>query len=643
MRLHSLRIVNYRSFSDLTVRFDQYTCLVGQNGSGKSTILSALNVLFRNASASPTPVTQLTEEDFCCRNTKNPIAIIATFSELTPSEQADFQAYYRQDSLIISTKATWDPISQRAEVRQYGVRMVIKDFAPWFELLAENAKASELKNLFAELTSKHPTLNPASTKADMEKSLRSYEESHTELCEPIDSEDQFYGWSRGENRLRKYIQYVFIPAVKEAQSEQTEAKSSALGELLQRTIRAKLDFETPIKELKAETDAKYRLLIDSQQILLGEATDALKGRLQQWAHPDAKLSLEWQFDPEKSVTLSDPIAKAMVGEGAFIGEVSRLGHGLQRSYIVALLQELAATASTNKPTLLLGFEEPELYQHPPQAQHLATVLQSLTEGNSQVIVATHSPYFISGRNLESIRLLRRSSSSGKSSCTSLTMERISHLIAESLGETPAKPTEMMAAIEQIVQPSQRELVFCGLPILVEGQEDIAFIATYMKLRGSWDEFRRVGGHFVVAEGKTNLSRPLAIANELQIPAYVVFDGDSNLVKPDEVKKNKRDNGCLLSLCGLQNANPNSSSTLIEKCMTMWATNIGDAVRLDLGSNIWDKAENEIRAKHGLRNNVRGKNTLLISATLEEIWNSGGRSRSLDSLCTAILKLPTLTP
>ena len=223
------------------------------------------------------------------------------------------------------------------------------------------------------------------------------------------------------------------------------------------------------------------------------------------------------------------------------------------------------------------------------------------------------------------------------------MERISHLIAESLGETPAKPTEMMAAIEQVVQPSQRELVFCGLPILVEGQEDIAFIATYMKLRGSWDEFRRVGGHFVVAEGKTNLSRPLAIANELQIPAYVVFDGDSNLVKPDEVKKNKRDNGCLLSLCGLQNANPNSSSTLIEKCMTMWATNIGDAVRLDLGSNIWDKAENEIRAKHGLRNNVRGKNTLLISATLEEIWNSGGRSRSLDSLCTAILKLPTLTP
>jgi putative ATP-dependent endonuclease of OLD family len=635
MRLQSLRIANYRSCDDLTVSFDRYTCLVGQNGSGKSTILSALNVLFRNAAASPTPVLELTEEDFCCRNTAKPIVITATFSELTPTEQADFQAYYRQDALIISAKATWDTGSQKAEVRQYGARMVMKDFAPWFVLFAANAKAPELKTAFAELIEKHPDLTSATSKSDMEASLRAYEESHAELCEQIESEDQFYGWSRGENRLRKYFQYVFIPAVKEAQSEQTEAKSSALGELLQRTIRAKLDFETPIKVLKAETDAKYRELIDSQQNALGDATKALQSRLQHWAHPDAKLKLEWQFDPSKSVALSNPVAKALVGEGAFLGEVSRLGHGLQRSFIVALLQELAAGSPIDTPTLLLGFEEPELYQHPPQAQHLSTVLQSLAEDNAQVVVATHSPHFISGRSFESVRLLRRSTASGTSTCSSLTMDRISRLIAESLGKAPVPPTATMAAIEQILQPSQRELVFCGLPVLVEGQEDIAFIATYMNLRGSWSDFRRVGGHFVVAGGKTNLSRPLAIANELQIPAYVVFDGDSNLMQPQDVANNKRDNGCLLSLCGVPTADPHSSTTIGESRVTMWGTNIGDAVRSDVGADKWRTMEEATRVTHGF-SGVRGKNSLLVSATLEAIWDGGGRSAALDGVCKAIL-------
>lgn len=51
MRLTEIKIKNFRSFEDETIAVDDYTCFVGPNGTGKSTVLQALNVFFRNTSA----------------------------------------------------------------------------------------------------------------------------------------------------------------------------------------------------------------------------------------------------------------------------------------------------------------------------------------------------------------------------------------------------------------------------------------------------------------------------------------------------------------------------------------------------------------------------------------------------------------
>jgi len=52
MKLSKLRIENFRSFKDETIYFDDYTCLVGANGAGKSAVLTALNVFCRNNASS---------------------------------------------------------------------------------------------------------------------------------------------------------------------------------------------------------------------------------------------------------------------------------------------------------------------------------------------------------------------------------------------------------------------------------------------------------------------------------------------------------------------------------------------------------------------------------------------------------------
>ena len=109
-----------------------------------------------------------------------------------------------------------------------------------------------------------------------------------------------------------------------------------------------------------------------------------------------------------------------------------------------------------------------------------------------------------------------------------------------MGESPSSPTSLMARIAQIMQPSQNELYFTRIAILVEGIEDIAFISTHLQLSNRWSQFREFGCHFVVGDGKTSLSRALAICKELDIPAFVVFDSDAHQKKANDIKNNKRD-------------------------------------------------------------------------------------------------------
>ena len=93
MKLTELRIENFRSFVDETIRLDDYTCLVGANGSGKSVVLMALNVFFQENDATVTNVRVLSEEDFHHKQTNRPIKITATFEELSEIRKLPVEAF----------------------------------------------------------------------------------------------------------------------------------------------------------------------------------------------------------------------------------------------------------------------------------------------------------------------------------------------------------------------------------------------------------------------------------------------------------------------------------------------------------------------------------------------------------------------
>lgn len=633
MKIHSIRIQNFRSYADETIIFDDYTCIVGPNGAGKSTVLTALNVFFRQHKDSKTDLIKLTVDDFHHKNTSRPIAITVTFKNLSEAAKSDLSDYVRQEQLIITCIARFDENTGRAEVKQYGQRLGIEEFREYFEADKSGAPAKELSDIFNRIRERRPELEGARTKDQMVASLHSYEASHPDQCILIPSEDQFYGATKGANRMAPHIQWIFVSASKDPSEESYESKTSALGQLLARTIREKVDFEGQIHDLKLRMEAEYKAILESQQIALDTISKSIEQNLKLWAHPNATARLRWTNDEEKSVRVDEPWATILLGEREFEGDLVRFGHGMQRSYLLTLLQLIAQTDSQNSPTLVMGIEEPELYQHPPQARYLSELLQSISNSGSQIVVCTHSPQFIPGDQFDQVRLIRESGSPAYSRATSVSYQELAEKLKVT-NKSEAKESGVLAKLYPTINPQISEMYFCQKLILVEGIEDIAYIMTTLEINNKLNDFRAAGAHIIATGGKSEIIRPLAIALILNIPVFVIFDADTHNINEAQIQMHKNDNQSILNLLGYSDESNWPESNIFKDNLIVWKSCLTECVK-DEGGQHWASALDKSRSYYG---NSQGltKNPLAIARAITDLANQKISLPSLDLACKAII-------
>lgn len=639
MRIKSVRIHNFRGFEDETITFGACTCLVGPNGAGKSTVLSALNVFFQEASGA-TDVAALTAEDFHGGNTTSPVQITVTFDQISEAAKQDLAHYVRHGQLVITSVATFDPQTNKAAVAQWGERLVFKQFAPFFEDEKNKATVEPLRERFFQVIQglpEFPDLGKKPTKVSMMEALRAFEEARPEICESQTSTDHFYGVGRVKGKLEPYVQWVYLPAVKDASVEAEEAGNTALGKLLQRTVRQKVNFDDALEELRTRTRAEYDALLQKQQGALQEISESLAKRLAVFAHPDASLMVEWLQGSEKSVSIGDPRATIKAQEGSFKGSMTRFGHGLQRSFLLAILQELASVETVTstekdveKPTLILGCEEPELYQHPPQARHLSGVMRALASLGNQIMLTTHSAYFVLGEEFEEIRLIRRDRKSGKSYVKFTDFEKFAQRIAKSTGKKRDKNPVAKAKLVAALRPEPSELYFCQRLVLVEGIADRAYVSAALHLDGEWDTMRRTGLHILPTEGKSNILQLLIIAQELEIPCFVIFDADGDETNVDRRRLHEADNKALLTAIE-SDSSAFPAAVLWGKNCAIWPNNIEYEVKGCFEPADWDRIGND--ARKTIDSGAAGlkKNPMLIGEILSIAWAEGKSPKVLTDL------------
>jgi len=171
---------------------------------------------------------------------------------------------------------------------------------------------------------------------------------------------------------------------------------------------------------------------------------------------------------------------------------------------------------------------------------------------------------------------------------------------------------------------------------VEGLEDVAYLRSYLHLLDKEDEFRRLGGHIVATNGKSELLQPLVIARHMRIPTYVIFDSDAD--KPDKNGsrvKHEKDNSALLALLGKPGEDPMPIATYSGCGFTMWHSDIGAIVESDIGEKEWQVFRSEANKCYGHAGGL-SKNSLHIGASLAFAWEAGKFSTNLEQVCSVIL-------
>jgi putative ATP-dependent endonuclease of OLD family len=560
MKIRSIELRNFRCFRNEVIEFGDFTPMVGANNSGKSTVLKALDIFFQS---SPKSI-PITARDFHISRPKGePLEIRLIFDNLSTEEENDFGHYARGGQLQFILRAQTDN-EGNVSASILGARRGRVDLAPYFEA----TNATDKKKVYDELQKSNLVSEPWKSESVSTRLLTGLDQEEPSKWSTLESSDKAYGAVGPVGRIRKYLDWIYVPAVKDAADEASENKNSAFGKLALKAVRDKADMSADLAALQQKFNQSLQeTLLSGVQPLLDLGYELTK-EFQALTSSGLGVEILWD-DTKNAIELEHPLIKTQFKDGALLLGPQYIGHGIQRTYIMALLPLVARyhSSATGGPQLILGIEEPELYQHPPQARFLAESLTRLSERQVQVIFTTHSPFFVNARRFDQIRVLRRTHQISK--VTSWSMDQHRSYYARQLGAQEIGREAAISSLDRLLHPTISEIFFCNRVVLVEGQEDVAILTAYLKKRGLWSDFLRLGATLVPTSGKMVYPSLMSLCRGLSIPHYMVFDFDMKQKPKDRGNDNLRkfiaELGVLLP--------EEISNDVFEDSFTCWANNI----------------------------------------------------------------------
>lgn len=534
MRITKIGLKNYRCLQDVTIYVDDYTALVGPNGTGKSSVLYALDWFFNGGTVA--------EQDlYVCLDTEvqRELWVEVTFADFNEYERQVLGQYGLGDTTCF--RRTW--ISQDSTHCMQGAKLACKDMVE----IQSMTRVGEIRLAYNELRKKYaslPSIDVNSTsKEDILATVASWELSsenkhHLEAI-PIETDNNLLRRD-GSHLLTPLIKFILVPAGTRISDELSASSKSSpasevIGTLLEDTAQR---LQTSWEEEHAEAidNLKRQVQMELDESVLGHS-DSINSSLRSFI-PNASVSFE-STEPDWNAKVNLNLITSVTVDGTTT-DISRHGHGVQRAVMLALLQadipsaaseSAADDSNTNqfRPLKVVAIEEPEIYQHPVRARHFARTLAKWADRpQSQVILATHSPYFLRPDQVTSLRTFRMSNLATNVNSTDVSA------IASIASEADSK---IWKAIEKEIPSTFSESFFSDAVVFVEGDTDRIVLETIANLMGV--QFDAVGISIVPMGGKQNLKIPYAILKQIGIPTFIIADADHLGAKrkhPDNQKK-----------------------------------------------------------------------------------------------------------
>ncbi|NLC40681.1 MAG: ATP-dependent endonuclease [Clostridiaceae bacterium] len=512
MKIHSVGIRNFRSLEDVNITFDSVTTFIGPNGAGKSTVLRALDWFFNGGRSSV-----LTDEDCSYGNTDENIEVRVTFSNLTDKDRESLGKYAPSD---IDTFTAW-------KVRSHdGTEVLsanIKSYPP-FSIIRDANTATERKEAYNQLKTENPGLDlPSWTNQNSAlEAMTLWESNNTDkLTEtPSHLQTNFFGFN-SDGKMSGLFDYVLVTADLRAGEETQDAKASIIGHILERTI----DRTAADEEIEKIVE---RSRLEQQEVCKEKFGDQLKEVERKLNEVILSYSMGRSvevFPAEIELKPPKTTFNVSVHDGNTETKVEGQGHGFQRTLLISALQVLAeSTAADTDGVFCLAIEEPELFQHPTQAQAFARVLRTLADDPSkgvQVVYATHSPFFIEAKHFDQIRRLTRSSDERPVvTVHSSTVDNVKSSL-----EGIQDPGSIDRQLDTLTAGQLSSALFASKALVVEGTTESA-VFYGLGDRDAPAKLEAAGISVVPANGKNSVPLTHAVLSSLGIPCYALFDADA---------------------------------------------------------------------------------------------------------------------
>lgn len=668
MLLKRVSIKNFRSIRDVTVEVGSQMAIVGGNGAGKSSVLRAIDRFFSSS-------TTVELDDFFGREVSEPIEIGLTFTKFNELEREMFSTRIHNDEMTVVR--VFEANGGRTNGRYYGATMQHSGFHSIRSADGANPKRAAY-NVVRQSSEEYGML-PAITRAEqIPEALAAWEGNHPDRCELGRDDGQFFGFTNvAKGALQKATSFVFIPAVRDASVDALDARGAVIARLLELVVRNAIQQRSDIQSFQSRISKEYRQLTDPKKLheLAGLSED-LTETLQQF-YREAAVALRWK--PPEDFVVPLPAADVLLNDDGFEGPVDHKGHGLQRAFILTLLQHLAKATSadvarqaTSPPTapfdtvttevgetqqagqqdaytipgLVLAIEEPELYQHPTKQRHFAKVLSQLSAGelpgvarHTQVLFATHSSLFVSMDRFDEVRLARRRKLAGfdhkECRLTYSTLSEAARRLERAYGRDEGTfSADGLKARLHIIDAEIAEGLFADTVVLVEGVSDRAAIVAAATMDNV--DLEALGIAVLDVDGKTKMDRPAAIFSSLEIPTFLVWDCDR---KASGVIAGLEQNRALQRLMGIAPDQVADATTKIFSTFACFETKLENVIKAEIGEEIYKEQLEMIKRKYGIeRGDDAEKAPFAMRELLEGAAVRGKRSGTLSAIIKTIQEL-----
>ncbi len=522
MRLHRLSIKNFKSLRDQTFEPSHFSCLVGENNAGKSSVLQAVaTALNRPAQLAAShfydphaPV----EFEFCLAdvNDQDLARVVEEnrqrIADLIDDGRLTFCARYELGEKInltakrlMPTEARYRPDAINAAFDgQRGVAAIRTVFESTFPELVANLPAEGF-----------------TTQRDAKAFLGAMvgglprDQFVLEAC-PLPS-----GISASITSLLP--EPIYIPAVRNLNDELKTTQSTSFGRLLGLLLDDMEPDLGNINDALSTLNAMFNCVVENEQVIdrRHDKVRQLESRVEAYLgenFPSARVQLH--IPPPELKTILNA-AQIFIDDGSR-DLVDNKGDGIKRSLTFALLQafvhhmdEQAANAgqdAVSRRPLLFLFEEPELYLHPKSQRVLFSTLARISETH-QVVVTTHSPLFFEpGVTASFVRIAKRAANPKP--------EGVLYPVNFELSQQSAE-TFRLARFEHA-----DAAFFSQRVVLFEGESDDAYCRHVAKLLNAEWDFARRNIALVRVSGKGNFAKFRAFFESFGIDVKLVADLDA---------------------------------------------------------------------------------------------------------------------